>query len=85
VPGIIAVRVPDLGTLASDFFEAPLFVWFAGALLAVPQLFERAAAASAGATTLVRIGFGIAVLIGLWLTYVGWIAEPAASPAKDNP
>jgi hypothetical protein len=122
VPGIIAVRAPDMEMLAFDFFEAPLFVWFAGALLlfgglliiafhqywssaaaivislfgwflalrgfallAAPQLFERAAAATASATTLVRFGFGVAVLIGLWLTYLGWIAKPASSPAKDNP
>jgi hypothetical protein len=33
VPGIIAVRAPDMGALASDFFKSDLFVWFAGALL----------------------------------------------------
>lgn len=30
----------------------------------------------------VQVGFGVAVLIGLWLTYVGWIAKPDSSPAK---
>ncbi len=33
VPGIIAVRAPDMGTLTSGFFENPLIVWFAGAQL----------------------------------------------------
>ena len=33
VPGIIAVRAPDMDVLASDFFRSDLFVWFAGALL----------------------------------------------------
>src|SRR5438552_2718992 len=32
-PGIIVVRMPDMGTLASDFFQNPLFAWFTGALL----------------------------------------------------
>lgn len=33
VPGIIAVRAPDMAGLAADFFKSALFVWFAGALL----------------------------------------------------
>jgi hypothetical protein len=33
VPGIIALRAPEMGALASDFFKSDLFVWFAGALL----------------------------------------------------
>jgi hypothetical protein len=32
-PGIIALCVPAMGALASDFFKSDLFVWFAGALL----------------------------------------------------
>jgi hypothetical protein len=122
VPGIIVVRTPELGTLASGFFENALFVWFAGAMLlfgglliiafhqywsslpailislfgwflalrglvlmAAPQLIQRGAAASMGAIPLVRIGFGALVLIGLWLTYAGWIAKPASPIAKDSP
>jgi hypothetical protein len=27
----------------------------------------------------VQIGFGVLVLVGLWLTYVGWIAKPPAA------
>ena len=122
VPGIIAVRAPDMGTLASSFFENPLIVWFAGALLlfgglliiafhqywssaaaivislfgwflalrgavllAGPQLIERGAAVSMRVLPLIQAGFGAAVLVGIWLTYVGWIAKPASSPAKNNP
>jgi uncharacterized protein YjeT (DUF2065 family) len=33
VPSIIAVRAPDMGALAGDFFKSDLFVWFSGALL----------------------------------------------------
>jgi hypothetical protein len=33
VPGIIVLRAPEMGALASEFFENGLFVWFAGALL----------------------------------------------------
>jgi len=115
-PGIIVVRMPDMGVLAAGFFENPLFPWFAGALLlfcgllviafhqywssvaavmislfgwflalrglvlmAAPQLIERGAAASMGAVTLVRIFFGALVLIGLYLSYVGWIAHEEGS------
>jgi hypothetical protein len=31
VPTIIAVRAPDMGALASDFFRSDLAVWFTGA------------------------------------------------------
>jgi hypothetical protein len=111
-PSIIVVRRPDMGVLAAGFFENPLFVWFAGALLlfsglliiafhqywssvaavmislfgwflalrglllmAAPQLIERGTAASMGAVALVRIFFGALVLVGLYLTYAGCIAE----------
>jgi hypothetical protein len=30
-PGIIALRAPDMGALASEFFKSDLAVWFAGA------------------------------------------------------
>jgi hypothetical protein len=122
VPGIVAVRAPEMGVLAAGFFENPVLVWFAGALLlfgglliiafhqywygpseilislfgwflalrglvllAAPQLIERGAAASIGAIPLVRIGFGVLVLIGLWLTFVGWIARPPAPLAGNSP
>jgi uncharacterized membrane protein len=66
-----------------------LFGWFLAlrgfVLMAAPQPIERGAAASMGAMPLVRIGFGILALIGLWLTFVGWITKPAAPPAKDRP
>ncbi len=113
VPGIIAVRAPDMGALASEFFDSPLFVWFSGALLlfaglliiafhqywssaaavlislfgwvlairglvlmAAPALYERAVVI-ADATWLVRIMFGVLVVIGFYLTYVGWRTRPA--------
>jgi len=55
-----------------------LFGWFLTlrglVLMAAPQLIERGTAASMGAVTLVRLFFGALVVIGLYLTYVGWIA-----------
>ena len=49
-------------------------------LLIAPQFFERAAAAAKNMTPIVQLGFGVLVLIGLWLTFVGWIAKfPGAS------
>ena len=120
VPGIISVRAPDMGALATDFFKNDLFVWFAGALLlfaglliiafhqywssvaavlislfgwvlairglilmAAPKLYERAGMA-VNTVSLVRLIFGLLVAIGLYLTYVGWLAEPAPSATKDS-
>jgi hypothetical protein len=114
VPGIIAVRAPDMGAFASEFFKSPLFIWFSGALLlfaglliialhqywsstaavvislfgwvlavrgvvllAVPKLYERVGTALE-AVSVVRSLFGVLVAIGLYLTYVGWIAKPSA-------
>ena len=114
VPGIIAVRAPDMGALAAEFFKSPLFVWFAGALLlftglliiafhqywsslaavlislfgwilalrgvvllAAPALYERAGTVLE-AVSVIRSIFGVLVAIGIYLTYVGWIAKPAA-------
>ena len=121
VPGIIALRAPAMGALASDFFKNDLFVWFAGALLvfaglliitfhqywssvaavvislfgwilalrgvvlmAAPDLYERAAL-SMGAISLVRLIFGTLAAIGLYLTYVGWLAKAASPSAKNKP
>jgi hypothetical protein len=44
-------------------------------LLTAPQLIRSAAAAAMNMMPIVRIGFGVLVLIGLWLTFVGWIAR----------
>jgi hypothetical protein len=117
VPGIIAMRAPNMGTILSGFFGNEVIVWFAGALLlfgglliialhqywyslsailislfgwflalrgvvllAAPQLIERGAAASLNFVPVVQMGFGVLALIGLWLTYTGWIASPPAAP-----
>jgi hypothetical protein len=60
-----------------------LLGWFVAlrgvTLLIAPQLFERAAAAAMNMTSIVQFGFGVLVLIGLWLTFVGWIAKSHAA------
>jgi amino acid transporter len=60
-----------------------LFGWFLAlrgvGLLAAPQLIERGAAAAMNMIPVVQIGFGVLVLAGLWLTFVGWIAKPPAA------
>jgi hypothetical protein len=33
VPGIVAVRAPEMGTFLSGFFENEVLVWFTGGLL----------------------------------------------------
>ena len=113
VPGIIAVRAPDMGAVLSAFFDNQALVWITGglllfgglliiayhqywsgaaailislfgwflalrgvALLAAPQLIANAAAGALGAMPIVRIGFGALLVVGLWLTYAGWIAKP---------
>jgi hypothetical protein len=45
--------------------------------MAAPQLIERGAAASMDMIPIGQAGCGLLTLIGLWLTYVSWIAEPA--------
>ena len=59
-----------------------LFGWFLAlrgiALLAVPQLIERGAAGAMQTIPWVRLGFGVLVLIGLWLSFVGWRREASA-------
>ena len=58
-----------------------LFGWFlllrGLALLATPQLIvkgaETATETSSSAVGVVRVGFGLLVLCGLYLTYVGWL------------
>jgi hypothetical protein len=49
-------------------------------LLAAPELFARAAVAASTGSVLraVQFIFGFVALIGLWLTYTGWIAKPPA-------
>lgn len=62
-----------------------LFGWFLAirglVLMAAPHLYERAGEALSGIAQ-IRLIFGILVLIGLYLTYVGWIAPPVA-PGED--
>ncbi len=43
-------------------------------LMAAPELYERAAM-SLDATPLVRLLFGVLLAMGLYLTYVGWLAK----------
>jgi hypothetical protein len=61
-----------------------LFGWFLAlrglALLVVPHLYEKAGIEAMNAISLVRIGFGLIVLAGLWLTYRGWIAKAPQHP-----
>jgi hypothetical protein len=60
-----------------------LFGWFlvlrGVVLLAAPELIAHAAAAARDMIPVVQIGFGVLVLVGLWLTFVGWIATPPAA------
>ncbi len=46
---------------------------------------KSVAAASVSAVPFVRLGFGVLVAIGLYLTYVGWLAKPPVSSVKNNP
>ncbi|MDW6021751.1 hypothetical protein SAZ10_08230 [Mesorhizobium sp. BAC0120] len=52
-------------------------------LLAVPQIYQRATAASTGATSLIRPGFAVLVLIGLYLTYAGWVAKSVGADEHE--
>jgi uncharacterized protein YjeT (DUF2065 family) len=52
-------------------------------LMAAPELYERAAT-SMDAISLVRVVFGVLVAIGLYLTYVGWLAKPVSLSTKND-
>ncbi len=64
-----------------------LFGWFLALrgvfLLVAPQLYQRATSAAATSTNLMLLShvfFGLISVIGLWLTYFGWVAKPPAAP-----
>ena len=48
-------------------------------LMAAPRLYERVGMALE-AVSAVRLIFGVLVAVGLYLTYVGWLARPASNP-----
>jgi hypothetical protein len=60
-----------------------LLGWFLGlrglVLLTMPQLITHGATVSMNAVPLVQLGFGTFSLLGLWLSYVGWIAKLKSS------
>lgn len=119
VPGIVAVRAPDMGAFLSSFFENDALVWITGSsllfygvliialhqywssltailvslfgwflalrglvLLAAPQLIAHAGTGMAGMVLIVRAGFVVLFLMGLWLTFAGWIAGHRAPVAQ---
>jgi hypothetical protein len=51
--------------------------------MAAPELYERAAT-SMEAIPLMRVIFGVLIAIGLYLTYVGWLAKRVSPSAKNN-
>jgi hypothetical protein len=62
-----------------------LFGWFLAlrgmVLLAAPQLIARGADVAMNSLPALRIGFSILILVGLWLTYIGWFAKHSAAPS----
>lgn len=60
-----------------------LFGWFLAlrgiVLLAAPQWIARGATAATNFVPVARIFFALLGLMGLWLTFVGWIAKPRAA------
>lgn len=62
-----------------------LFGWFLAlrgvVLLAAPQLIQRGVAAALNRNFMfvAQVFLGFFVLIGLWLTFVGWFAKPPAA------
>jgi hypothetical protein len=116
VAGIVAMRAPDISTLASGAVDGSVFTWLGGALMllgglliiafyqywsslaafpillfgwllalrglalmATPQMSERAVSPSPEATLYVWPACGLVVAVGISLTYAGWIARPAVS------
>jgi hypothetical protein len=56
-----------------------LFGWYLAlrglVLLVAPQFYERSSFALMNEILPLRVGFGLLMLMGIWLTYVGWIAK----------
>jgi hypothetical protein len=46
-------------------------------LMVAPDLYERATV-SMDSVPLIRVMFGVIVAMGIYLTYVGWLAKPAS-------
>ena len=53
-------------------------------LMAARELYERVAMAMDW-TPVVRVVSGLLVAIGIYPTYVGWLAQPASQTAESNP
>lgn len=66
-----------------------LFGWFLVlrglVLMAMPQLIERGATASWATVPVMRFSFGTLVVIGLYLTYAGWLAPSVPGPVRPAP
>jgi len=71
--GVAAVIVSLLGWL---------MVLRGGLLLGFPDTFISIANHTVGAENVWRIVFGGVTLVGLYLTYIGWIARPKGSVAR---
>jgi hypothetical protein len=62
-------RQHDVARWVADHRAPPIFSSLAAILIFMP---------------IVQIGFGVLVLIGLWLTFVGWIAKTDLRPAPPT-
>ena len=84
--GLLIIAFHPYGSSLAAVFIS-LFGWILAlrglALMAAPELYERAAL-SMDSISLVRVMFGILIAIGLYLTYVGWLAAPASPSASNN-
>jgi hypothetical protein len=60
-----------------------LFGWYLAlrglVLLGAPELYAHASSASMNMLPVIRVGFGLLTLMGIWLTFVGWIKRAADS------
>ena len=86
-PGIIVLRAPDMGALASEFFKSELFVWFAGALVLFAGLSILAFHQywSSVAAVLISLFGWILTLRGLVLMAAPQLYERAASSMDAIP
>jgi hypothetical protein len=87
VPGIVALRAPDMGQLASEFFKSDLAVWFTGAgllfsglaIIAFHQYWSSVAA------VLISLFGWILALRGLVLLVAPELYERAATATDSVP
>ncbi len=93
ITGIVLLCAGLLIIVYHQYWSSPsavfisLFGWLVvlrgGLLVIAPQLMAHGDGGAMIAFPVVRLGFGLLFLVGIWLTFAGWTTEPEAPAAND--